>query len=51
MMEEALGEENPELHLVTLGQVERYFHLNTNWNKELKHKLILEHGSLFNEGK
>ncbi|MBC8770349.1 alpha-ketoglutarate-dependent dioxygenase AlkB [Arenibacter sp. BSSL-BM3] len=42
--EKALGE-NPAIASITLGQ-ERYFHLKHKLNKDLKHKLILEHGSL-----
>ena len=42
--EEALGE-NPIIASISLGQ-ERFFHLKHKSVKELKHKLILEHGSL-----
>ncbi|MCM4154372.1 alpha-ketoglutarate-dependent dioxygenase AlkB [Arenibacter sp. N53] len=42
--EKALGE-NPVIASITVGQ-ERYFHLKHKLNKELKHKLLLEHGSL-----
>lgn len=36
---------NPSIASITLGQ-ERYFHLKHKEKKELKHKLLLEHGSL-----
>ena len=36
---------NPTIASVSLGQ-ERYFHLRNISNKTLKHKLLLEHGSL-----
>lgn len=36
---------NPVIASVTLGQ-ERYFHLKHRNRKDLKHKIILEHGSL-----
>lgn len=36
---------NPIIASITLGQ-ERYFHLKHRSNKNLKHKMILEHGSL-----
>lgn len=36
---------NPVIASITLGQ-ERYFHLKHRRQKELKHKLLLEHGSL-----
>ncbi len=36
---------NPLIASVTLGQ-ERYFHLKHRNNKNLKHKLLLQHGSL-----
>ena len=36
---------NPVIASVTLGQ-ERYFHLKNREDKSLKHKLLLEHGSL-----
>jgi len=36
---------NPVIASVTLGQ-ERYFHLKHRTNKNLKHKILLEHGSL-----
>ncbi len=42
--EKELGK-NPVIASVTLGQ-ERYFHLRHRENKLLKHKLLLEHGSL-----
>jgi alkylated DNA repair dioxygenase AlkB len=42
--EKALGE-YPVIASITLGQ-ERYFHLKHRTRKELKHKLLLEHGSL-----
>ncbi len=42
--EKELGR-NPIIASVTLGQ-ERYFHLKHRENKALKHKLLLEHGSL-----
>lgn len=42
--EKELGE-NPIIASISLGQ-ERYFHLKHKLNKELKHKLLLEHGSL-----
>ena len=42
--EKELGE-NPVIASITLGQ-ERYFHLKHRQHKELKHKLLLEHGSL-----
>lgn len=42
--EKALGE-NPVIASITLGQ-ERYFHLKHKSAKELKHKLLLEHGSM-----
>ncbi|MEJ1223933.1 alpha-ketoglutarate-dependent dioxygenase AlkB family protein [Sediminicola sp. 1XM1-17] len=36
---------NPVIASITLGQ-ERYFHLKHRRQKELKHKLLLQHGSL-----
>jgi len=42
--EKALGK-NPIIASISLGQ-ERFFHLKHKSVKELKHKLILEHGSL-----
>lgn len=42
--EKELGE-NPVIASISLGQ-ERYFHLKHRQRKELKHKLLLEHGSL-----
>ena len=36
---------NPVIASITLGQ-ERFFHLKHRTEKELKHKLLLEHGSL-----
>lgn len=42
--EKELGK-NPVIASITLGQ-ERYFHLKHRQQKELKHKLLLEHGSL-----
>lgn len=36
---------NPVIASITLGQ-ERFFHLKHRRQKELKHKLLLEHGSL-----
>ena len=42
--EKELGE-NPVIASITLGQ-ERFFHLKHRTRKELKHKLLLEHGSL-----
>lgn len=36
---------NPVIASITLGQ-ERFFHLKHRTQKELKHKLLLEHGSL-----
>ncbi|MET7030683.1 alpha-ketoglutarate-dependent dioxygenase AlkB family protein [Sediminicola luteus] len=42
--EKELGK-NPVIASITLGQ-ERYFHLKHRRQKELKHKLLLEHGSL-----
>ena len=36
---------NPSIASITLGQ-ERYFHLKHKEKKELKYKLLLEHGSL-----
>jgi alkylated DNA repair dioxygenase AlkB len=42
--EKELGK-NPVIASITLGQ-ERFFHLKHRKNKELKHKLLLEHGSL-----
>lgn len=42
--EKELGK-NPVIASVTLGQ-ERFFHLKHRTQKELKHKLLLEHGSL-----
>lgn len=36
---------NPVIASITLGE-ERYFHLKHKTNKRLKHKLLLEHGSL-----
>ena len=42
--EKELGE-NPVIASITLGQ-ERYFHFKHRERKELKHKLLLEHGSL-----
>lgn len=36
---------NPIIASVTLGQ-ERYFHLKHRNRKDLKHKILLEHGSL-----
>ncbi len=42
--EKELGK-NPVIASITLGQ-ERFFHLKHRTKKELKHKLLLEHGSL-----
>lgn len=42
--EKELGK-NPVIASITLGQ-ERFFHLKHRHQKELKHKLLLEHGSL-----
>jgi len=42
--EKELGK-NPIIASITLGQ-ERFFHLKHRTQKELKHKLLLEHGSL-----
>ncbi len=42
--EKELGK-NPIIASVTLGQ-ERYFHLKHKNNKSLKHKILLQHGSL-----
>jgi len=42
--EKELGQ-NPVIASVTLGQ-ERFFHLKHRTEKDLKHKLMLEHGSL-----
>lgn len=42
--EKVLGK-NPIIASITLGQ-ERYFHLKHKLKKDLKHKLLLEHGSL-----
>lgn len=42
--EKELGQ-NPVIASITLGQ-ERFFHLKHRTQKELKHKLLLEHGSL-----
>jgi len=42
--EKELGE-NPVIASVSLGQ-ERYFHLRHKEDKKLKHKILLEHGSL-----
>jgi alkylated DNA repair dioxygenase AlkB len=42
--EKELGE-NPVIASITLGE-ERFFHLKHRTNKNLKHKLLLEHGSL-----
>lgn len=42
--EKELGE-NPIIASVSLGQ-ERYFHLRHKNNKQQKHKILLEHGSL-----
>nr|WP_299344958.1 alpha-ketoglutarate-dependent dioxygenase AlkB [Allomuricauda sp.] len=42
--EKELGE-NPVIASVTLGQ-ERYFHLRHKEDKSLKHKILLQHGSL-----
>ncbi|MCK0147926.1 alpha-ketoglutarate-dependent dioxygenase AlkB [Arenibacter sp. F26102] len=42
--EKALGK-NPIIASITLGQ-ERYFHLKHKLNKDLKQKILLEHGSL-----
>ncbi len=42
--EKELGK-NPVIASLTLGQ-ERFFHLKHRTRKELKHKLLLEHGSL-----
>lgn len=42
--EKELGR-NPIIASITLGQ-ERFFHLKHRKQKELKHKLLLEHGSL-----
>lgn len=42
--EKELGK-NPVIASITLGQ-QRYFHLKHRTKKELKHKLLLEHGSL-----
>ena len=43
--EKELGK-NPVIASVSLGQ-ERYFHLRHKKLKDLKHKILLEHGSLF----
>lgn len=42
--EKELGQ-NPIIASITLGQ-ERYFHLKHRNRKDLKHKILLEHGSL-----
>ncbi len=42
--EKELGE-NPVIASITLGQ-ERYFHLKHRTKKEMKHKILLAHGSL-----
>jgi alkylated DNA repair dioxygenase AlkB len=42
--EQELGQ-NPTIASVSLGQ-ERFFHLRHKKNKSLKHKILLEHGSL-----
>ena len=42
--EKALGK-NPAIASISLGQ-ERYFHLKHKWKKDLKHKLLLAHGSV-----
>mgnify|MGYP000450684825 CR=1 FL=1 len=42
--EKELGQ-NPVIASITLGQ-ERYFHLRHKKDKTLKHKMLLEHGSL-----
>ncbi|NKI33454.1 alpha-ketoglutarate-dependent dioxygenase AlkB family protein [Croceivirga thetidis] len=42
--EKELGE-NPPIASISLGQP-RFFHLKHNTNKELRHKILLEHGSL-----
>lgn len=42
--EKELGE-NPIIASITLGQ-ERFFHLKHRTRKELKHKILLQHGSL-----
>lgn len=42
--EKALGK-NPAIASISLGQ-ERYFHLKHKFKKDLKQKLLLEHGSL-----
>ena len=42
--EKELGK-NPVIASITLGQ-ERFFHLKHRTHKNLKHKLLLEHGSL-----
>ncbi len=42
--EKELGQ-NPVIASISLGQ-ERYFHLRHKNNKSLKHKILLEHGSL-----
>ncbi|MBA6316196.1 alpha-ketoglutarate-dependent dioxygenase AlkB family protein [Cellulophaga baltica] len=42
--EKELGQ-NPIIASITLGE-ERFFHLKHRTNKNLKHKLLLEHGSL-----
>ena len=42
--EKELGR-NPVIASITLGQ-ERYFHLKHRNNKNLKHKILLQHGSL-----
>jgi len=42
--EKELGQ-NPVIASITLGQ-ERYFHLKHRTQKALKHKILLEHGSL-----
>ncbi|WP_317045176.1 alpha-ketoglutarate-dependent dioxygenase AlkB family protein [Arenibacter amylolyticus] len=42
--EKELGK-NPIIASISLGQ-ERYFHLKHRKNKDVKHKLLLQHGSL-----
>ncbi|MCW5517398.1 alpha-ketoglutarate-dependent dioxygenase AlkB family protein [Muriicola sp. Z0-33] len=42
--EKELGD-NPVIASVSFGQ-ERFFHLRHKWDKSLKHKILLEHGSL-----
>lgn len=42
--EKSLGK-NPAIASISLGQ-ERYFHLKHKWKKDLKHKLLLAHGSV-----